>query len=171
MIFLSIGSNLSSKFGDRFDNIKNAIKFLAEEKIFIVKESSFYESQSYPNANNPKFINVALEVKYDSSPDSLLEKINYIEKKMERIRSFKKEPRICDIDINDFKKITIKTTKVTLPHAKAHLRNFVLLPLSQICPDWIHPVKNIQIDILIENLPKKSRNEITRLKESAILDA
>ena len=62
MIFLGIGSNLSSSFGDRFKNIDLAISFLEEKKIKLFKKSSFYETFSYPNKNDPKFINIVISV-------------------------------------------------------------------------------------------------------------
>jgi len=170
MIFLSIGSNLSSKFGNRFDNINNAIKFLISNEVLPIKISNFFETPSYPNKKNPKFINVALEVKFNQSPTLLLKKITYVEKKMQRLRAKRNEPRTCDIDIIDFKKMKIDSAKIILPHPRAHSRNFVLYPMYEICPNWIHPLNNKKIDILIKNLTQTSRNEITRLGKSAILD-
>ena len=168
MIYLNIGSNLVSEYGDRFDNINKAIKYLKIEKIKILKTSSFFETPSYPTKNYPKFINMAVEVKFSFNPMALLKKISIIEKKMGRKRKVRNEPRVCDIDIIDFKKMKKKTQKLILPHPRAHNRNFVLLPLKQISPNWIHPIFNKKIDVLINNLSVKSRNEITRLKERAI---
>ena len=62
MIYLGIGSNLNSTFGNRFKNIELAINFLKENKIKILKKSSFYETQSYPNKKEPKFINVVISI-------------------------------------------------------------------------------------------------------------
>ena len=62
MIFLGIGSNLSSSFGDRFKNIDLAVSFLKEKKINLIRKSSFYETFSYPDKKNPKFINIVVAV-------------------------------------------------------------------------------------------------------------
>ena len=62
MIFLGIGSNLNSKFGDRFKNINLSIKLLNLYKINVLKQSSFYETPSYPDETNPKFINIVVMV-------------------------------------------------------------------------------------------------------------
>ena len=59
MIYLGLGSNLSSKYGDRFENINLAISSIEEYGIKVIKKSSFYETPSYPNKKNPKFINVS----------------------------------------------------------------------------------------------------------------
>ena len=64
MIFLGIGSNLQSSFGNRFKNINLAISLIEKNNIKVIKKSSFYESTSFPNKKDPKFINIVIEVKY-----------------------------------------------------------------------------------------------------------
>ena len=170
MIFLSIGSNLSSPFGDRFENINKCISLLLSNKVKPLQVSNFYESISYPDKKNPKFINIILIVKFNGTPNSLLGIISFIEKKMGRIRTKKNEPRIIDIDIIDYDKIIMNTEKITLPHPNLVKRNFVLLPLREICSDWKHPITNKKIDFYIKKLNFNSSNEITRIDESAILE-
>ena len=169
MIFLSIGSNLNSIFGDRFANIRKTIQLLKLENIIPLKCSNYFETPSYPNKKYPKFINVVLSVTFDDTPESMIKKISLIEKNMGRLKTLKNAPRICDIDIIDFNRMQITTKSTTLPHPRAHYRNFVLMPLAQINARWRHPISNKKIDILIKNLPIQSRNEIIRLTESAIL--
>ncbi|MFL2888416.1 MAG: 2-amino-4-hydroxy-6-hydroxymethyldihydropteridine diphosphokinase [Pelagibacterales bacterium MED-G40] len=171
MIYLSIGSNLNSKFGNRLDNITKAVSLLKDKKIKIKKISNFFESPSYPNKKNPKFINIAIEIEYSLSPKKLLKEIFLIERKMERKRNLKNAPRTCDIDIIDFKGKISNNKNLTIPHPKAHLRNFVLYPLKDINSNWKHPITNKRIDILIKKLNFEKRNEITRMKESVIIDS
>ena len=169
MIFLGVGSNLESKFGNRFSNINKTIEFFSYESIKIKKISNFYETPSYPNKNNPKFINIVIEVDFKFNPKDLLKKILIIEKKMERTRAVKNQPRTCDVDIIDFNGKVLNEKNIILPHPKAHERNFVLFPLKEICPMWIHPIMNKKVDVLIKKLSLKTRNEITRIEESVIL--
>ena len=68
MIILSLGSNLPSHFGNRFDNLKFAMSFLESYGILIDKKSSFYETPSYPDKNNPKFVNIVISVKTNLLP-------------------------------------------------------------------------------------------------------
>jgi len=164
MIFLNIGSNLDSKKGDRFFNLKKTLELIILEKIEIIKKSSVYETPSYPNKKNPKFLNIGLLIKCNFSPEILIKKFNKIEKKLQRTRDKKNQPRTCDIDLIDYEGKILNTKKLTIPHPKAHLRNFVLFPLKEICPTWIHPMLNKKIDLLIEKLSFKLRNEITRIK-------
>ena len=170
MIYLSIGSNLNSKFGDRFENIRRSLKLLENKKLKILKVSKFYETPSYPNKKLPKFINIAVKIDFLGSPIELLKLMNLVEKKMDRVVTLNNEPRTLDIDIIDFKSTIINTKSLTLPHPRTHERNFVLMPLYEICPDWKHPVNNLKIDVLIKNLTPTKRNEITRIKESVILE-
>ena len=170
MIFLGIGSNLSSRFGDRFKNIDLAVSTFNGYGIQIKKRSGYYESLSYPNKENPKFINIVIEVETHLSPEDLASVLIFIEKKLDRRRTKKNEPRTCDIDIIDYNNKIInfkyKDLDFTVPHKKLIYRNFVLFPLQEISPDWTHPKTNELISILIEKLPKDDKNSILKIKES-----
>ena len=86
LVFSGIGSNLNSIFGDRIKNIDLAINYIEKYKIKILKKSSFYETPSYPNKKNPKFINVVISVSTNLSPSNLMNKFLKIEEKIERKR-------------------------------------------------------------------------------------
>ena len=166
MIHLNIGSNLDSSHGSRFNNITIAINLLIEAKIKIKKISNFYETPSYPNQNFPKFLNVGLIVNYKNNYFDLFKKIKFIEKKLGRIRAKKNDPRVIDIDIIDFKNEIKNSKELILPHPKCHLRNFVLFPILQLDPNWVHPIYKKNAKYLINNLSQKSRIEITRLQKN-----
>ena len=166
MIFLGIGSNLSSSFGDRFKNIDLAISFLETYKINIIKKSSFYETFSYPNKSNPKFINSVIVVETKLPPVDLMSVLIFVEEKLERKRSKKNDPRTCDLDIIDYNyqimNFKYGDLELTLPHKEMINRNFVLYPLREIYPNWTHPLTKKNINVLIKDL-KTSNNEITKL--------
>ena len=166
MILINIGSNLRSTKGNRLFNLKRTLELIKLEKIKIVKVSSVYETPSYPNKNDPKFLNLGIEIKCNLSPESLIKKFNKIEKKLQRTRDKKNEPRTCDIDLIDYKGEILNSKDIIIPHPKAHLRSFVLFPIKEIFPMWIHPVLNKRLDFLIKKLSFKLRNEITKIKES-----
>ena len=165
MIHLNIGSNLESKFGNRFDNISIAINLLIKSKIKINKVSNYYETPSYPNKKLPLFVNVGVLANYDFDEKKLLNEISKIEKKIGRIRKKKNDPRVCDIDVIDFKGLIINKDFIKIPHPKCHLRNFVLYPILQIDSKWIHPILKRNVKFLINKLDQKSRIEITRLNK------
>ena len=170
MIILSLGSNLPSKYGDRFDNLKLAMSFLEELGIIIDKRSSFYETLSHPNKNNPKFINMVISIKTNLSPTELISKLIHVEEKFDRKRDKKNEPRTCDIDIIDYNSkilnLKFENLDLTIPHKEMRLRNFVLFPLQEILPNWKHPKTKEFIKILIQRLPKLDRNSILKIKKN-----
>ena len=172
MIFLGLGSNLQSDFGDRYQNIDLAINYLKENNINLLQKSSFYESVSYPNKNDPKFINVVISVETSLNSGDLMSRLLFVEEKLGRKRFKKNDPRTCDIDIIDFHgkiiNIKINNFELSIPHKKMTERNFVLYPLKEICPNWKHPKTKDSIDILIKNL-KTSNNEITKLNQNDII--
>ncbi len=166
MIHLNIGSNLNSKFGDRFNNITLAVNLLLESKFYIKKLSNFYETPSYPNKSFPKYLNIGVLGTFKESAEDLFKIIYLIEKKIGRTKSNKNDPRVCDIDIIDFYGNHINIKDLTIPHIKCHKRNFVLYPINQIDPEWKHPLIKKNVNYLINNLDFKSRIEITRLNKN-----
>ena len=170
MIYLNIGSNLPSKEGGRENNILKAISCLKKLNLNLLEISSFYQTPSYPNNLDPKFINLCVKLESNLKSSELLNEIKKIEKKLGRTRIKKNEPRTCDIDIIDFNGKIIKNDELETPHPRLHLRNFVIYPLKEIEPNWLHPVFDKKIDSFFQELDKKSHNEITRLGKSDILN-
>jgi len=170
MLLLGIGSNLSSTFGDRFKNIDLAISHLESQNIKLLKKSSYYESLSYPNKENPKFINVVISVLTNLKAPDLASVLINIEENLERKRKNKNDPRTCDIDIIDFNGEIInfkyKNLKFIVPHENLSHRNFVLIPLKEILPKWIHPKTGDSIDSLIDKLSYEEKNSILKIKKS-----
>jgi len=170
MIILGLGSNLSSSFGDRFNNINLAMAYLVSYDIKILKKSSFYETLSYPNQKNPKFINIVILVKTHLSPVDLMSVLIFIEEKLERKRAKKNDPRTCDIDIIDYNSQIVdfkyKNLNLTIPHEKVVYRNFVLIPLHEILPEWQHPETKDSIDVLINKLSNEDKNSILKINKS-----
>tara|TARA_Y100000590_G_scaffold138641_1_gene158736 strand:- start:9380 stop:9892 length:513 start_codon:yes stop_codon:yes gene_type:complete len=169
MILLGLGSNLQSRYGNRFDNIDLAISSLSGYGLKIIKQSSYYESPSYPNKENPKFINVVVLAETDLPPTDLASVLIFVEEKLERKRSKKNDPRTCDIDIIDYKSqiLNFKYQKheFTVPHEKIVNRNFVLFPIEEIIPTWIHPKTKEPINVLIEKLSNEDKNSILKVKK------
>ena len=170
MIILSLGSNLSSTFGDRINNLKYAMLLLEQSGILIDKKSSFYETPSYPDKTNPKFINIVISVKTNLSIVDLMSVLIFIEKKLERRRNKKNDPRTCDIDIIDYNNEVLdfkyKKLDMVVPHKELTARNFVLFPLQEILPNWKHPKTKEIVDALIQKLPPEERKSILKIKKN-----
>ena len=170
MILLGLGSNLSSSFGDRFKNIDLAISYLKRYEIRLIKKSSYYETPSYPNKENPKFINVIIGVKTHLNPTDLASVLIFIEEMLERKREKKNDPRTCDIDIIDYNNQIInfkyKNLNFTVPHKDLIHRNFVLFPLQEISSEWKHPKTKDHISVLIDRLSNEDKKSILKIKKS-----
>ena len=158
IIYLSIGSNL----GNRFLNIEKAKSLLSEERIKIIKSSSYYETLSWPNPKNPRFYNIVLKIMTILTDIKLLKICKQIEKSLGRKKTERNSPRECDIDIIDYNKET-KKTNIYLPHPRMHIRNFVLIPLYEIDKNWIHPITKQHIKSLIFSLSSRDISSIKQI--------
>ena len=156
MVYIGIGSNL----GNRIINIEKAKYYLKLSGINILKSSGYYESLSWPDPSEPKFINIVVQSNTKISPKKFLEISRFIEKKLGRKKTVKNSPRTCDIDLISYRNKII-SNKIIIPHDKMTKRNFVLIPLFEIAPNFIHPKTNESIEKLIFSLPI---NDITSIK-------
>ena len=170
MIILGIGSNLSSKYGDRFKNIELSILQLQSYGIKIIKKSSFYETPSYPDNKKPKFINMVTMIETYLPPVDLMSILVFIEEKLERKRNLKNDPRTCDMDIIDYngqiENLNYGSLNLHLPHKDLISRNFVLIPLIEICPNWIHPKTKENIETLVGKLSIEKKKSILKIKRN-----
>ena len=157
-IYLGIGSNL----GNRKKNIIKAKFELNQKGIRILSSSCFYESVSWPNPRDPKFLNVVISVLTNLKPKELLYACKEIEIYLGRKKSKKNAPRICDIDILDYHNKTF-VSEITLPHPRMHSRNFVLFPLFELDKDWKHPVSKHHIKKLISFLSNRDIRSIKQI--------
>ena len=160
-VYLGIGSNL----GNKKLNIEKAKTRLELHKIKILKCSNSYETDSWPNPTNPKFINVVVEIKTIIDPVNLLKICKSIEVDLGRKKTKKNDPRICDIDIIDYNHQILKenTQGLILPHYAMHNRSFVLLPLFELNPSWKHPITKINIIKLMNSLPIQDLRSIKQI--------
>ena len=159
--YLAIGSNL----GNKIENIERAKFELQYNKIRIIKSSSNFESESWPNKSYPKYINIVIEIKTNFTPLELLKVCNLIETKLGRKRYLKNAPRSCDIDIVDYEQniLSLNSGNLILPHPRMSKRNFVLLPLFEINKSWKHPKSKVNIVNLINSLPVKDLRSIKQI--------
>ena len=104
MIYLAVGSNL----GNRKKNIERAKYRMIQNEIFIIQSSNYYESLSWPDIKNPKFLNIDLKIKTNLTPLNLIRKCKEIEKSLGRKKAPKNSPRVCDIDIIDYNRKLIE---------------------------------------------------------------
>ncbi|MEZ0536521.1 2-amino-4-hydroxy-6-hydroxymethyldihydropteridine diphosphokinase [Caldicellulosiruptoraceae bacterium PP1] len=149
-VFLGLGSNI----GNREENINSAIKKLSKE-IKIINISKFIETEPYGYTNQPKFINCALEGETNLTPYELLDFCLNIEKEMGRVREIRWGPRNIDIDILFYGSLIINSNILTIPHPEIEKRLFVLKPLNEIAPDFVHPIFKKSVNIMLSELLSK----------------
>jgi len=163
--YLSLGTNM----GNRLDNLRQAIALLSERKILkILKISSIYETEPMYFKKQSEFYNLVLlaELRPNLSPFVLLGYIKDIEYEMGRQSgSFKNSPRIIDIDLLDIEDTIIDSDILKLPHPGMKERNFVLVPLSEISPEYIVD------DTLIKDYIKKCnfQESVVKIKENILI--
>ncbi len=136
-IFLGLGSNL----GQRKENIKKAIKLLAQN-INNIKVASFFVSKPVGITDQPHFVNTALIGFTDLSVTDLLKFVKSVEKAVGRKERYRWGPREIDIDILFYGNLVLETENLIVPHPRLHERDFVLKPLLELEPEFVHPVFN-----------------------------
>jgi 2-amino-4-hydroxy-6-hydroxymethyldihydropteridine diphosphokinase len=135
-IYLGIGSNL----GDRLENFQLAIQLLATQKIYVLRTASIYESKPVGFESDDLFYNTVFEIETKLNPFELLEKTQWIEKKMGRIKNSGQgySSRIIDIDILLFRDEVINTSNLQIPHLRISERKFVKTPLNELTNSNLH---------------------------------
>jgi len=136
--YLSLGSNL----GDREAFLNEALHRLEAEGVCVVRRSSIHETEPQDFRDQPWFLNMAVKVETDLTPQELLAAIQKIESEMGRQRIIPKGPRTIDLDILFYENLILKTPELEIPHPRLTQRLFVLDPLSEIAPNFRHPVTN-----------------------------
>lgn len=146
--FIAFGSNR----GNREENIDRALTLL-KKRCTIIKKSSVHETTPVGYTDQRNFLNGVLMVETALSPEELLHFLQKIEKMLGRIRRIKNGPRTIDLDILFYNDVIIDTEDLTVPHPRIHKRLFVLEPLSEIAPGFVHPV--------LEKTIRELRNELS----------
>ena len=152
MILIALGSNLKSEaYGDPLKNCQKAIEFL-KKKFELKKISKFYETEPIPKSNQEMYVNGVVSVKTNLEPEKILDELMNIEKIFKRIRHFKNESRVIDLDLLCSNGIILKDKHLQLPHPRMHLRRFVMQPLCDINKDWEHPLLKEKAKNILKNL-------------------
>ncbi|MBK9107888.1 MAG: 2-amino-4-hydroxy-6-hydroxymethyldihydropteridine diphosphokinase [Saprospiraceae bacterium] len=141
---LGLGSNQ----GNRIESLKKAVHLLNEKGIIHQTHSSYYETEPWGNHQQPDFINAVIVATTHLDPQQILKEINEIELSMGRTRNIHYGPRTIDIDILFYNQLIIETKLLTIPHPQIQKRKFVLYPLQELIPSYIHPVLQTSIEQL-----------------------
>ena len=138
---LSIGSNLE----DRSLNLRTAYQLIEEKVGPISRKSSVYESEAWGEENQPCFLNQIILAQTDLDPFQLLDALKSIEVEMGRKKNTRWASRNIDLDILFYEDQVIRTKELIIPHKEIQNRNFILVPLVEVLPEFIHPVSKKSI--------------------------
>ncbi|MCX8514144.1 MAG: 2-amino-4-hydroxy-6-hydroxymethyldihydropteridine diphosphokinase [Pseudomonadota bacterium] len=158
-VALALGSN--SGFLPQ-QQLITAIEMLGEV-MSKIKIGGFYETLPVGYTEQDNFINTAISGYTDLKPEQLLSKIKSIEKLMGKTEIIINGPRVIDIDLILFSNLTYVHNFLAVPHKEAHNRDFVLKPLADIVPDWVHPDLNKTIKQLLDELPQNNSSILKKI--------
>jgi 2-amino-4-hydroxy-6-hydroxymethyldihydropteridine diphosphokinase len=172
MIIISLGSNVTSRWGDSPTTILRACEELNSASISIIRLSALYRTSPYGIVDQPAFINAAAVLDSALSPRALLSLLKKIEAKAGRRSSLRWGPRQLDLDIIDYKaqvfswhkrshhRLGYTSHTLILPHPEVQSRIFVLRPLQDIAPTWHHPVTGASVSQLLAKLHFRNEGKI-----------
>jgi 2-amino-4-hydroxy-6-hydroxymethyldihydropteridine diphosphokinase len=146
-IYLSTGSNL----GNREQNLASALAALSDF-LTVTAVSSLYETEPWGYADQPAFLNQVIAGTTPLDPPSIHALIKRIETGQGRTPTFRYGPRLIDIDILAIGRLVLETPELVLPHPRLQERAFVLVPLAEIAPGWVHPVLHLDAKSLLEKV-------------------
>ena len=134
-IYLGLGTNL----GDRVANLQAALAGLARE-MAVTAVSPIYQTPPWGVTDQPDFLNLCLVAQTDLSPTELLTFVKSLEVEIGREPAKRWGPRLIDIDLLFYANQIIETETLIMPHPQIAERAFVLRPLADVAPDFVHPV-------------------------------
>jgi 2-amino-4-hydroxy-6-hydroxymethyldihydropteridine diphosphokinase len=179
-ILLALGSNVSNDLQDSYDLVKKSISELCKKTIKKINISNFYQTPAFPIGAGPDFINCVISAYTELDSLALLEELHWIEAKFGRKRLKRWGQRTLDIDLLDYdfnikpnityvqewlnmplgQQLKQFPNQLILPHPRLQERAFVLIPMVDVAPDWMHPILGKTTLEMRDALSLKTLNEI-----------
>ncbi|SHI48620.1 2-amino-4-hydroxy-6-hydroxymethyldihydropteridinediphosphokinase [Shimia gijangensis] len=180
---LALGANLPSQVGKPENTLKAALKVLNSGQIRVTQVSRFFATPCFPEGAGPDFVNAAAVVVSDLPAEAVLNQLHQVEAVFGRERQSRWAGRTLDIDLlaaNDavlpdpktfarWRDLDLETQKteapqeLVLPHPRLQDRAFVLVPLMDVAPDWVHPVSGLSVAQMLSNLPEAEVKAVVSL--------
>ncbi len=181
--YLTLGSNATSPVGKPADALKFALEAMLTDSVKVIQTSPFYITSAFPKGSGPDFVNAAAEIETSLSPHDLLAFLHEIETSAGRERLKRWAQRSLDLDLISYANAVLPNVKVhedwvnlpfedqltkapdelILPHPRVQDRAFMMVPLRDVAPDWVHPNTGENVNDLIAKLPSQDVADLRKL--------
>ncbi len=151
-IIIGLGANLPSRFGPPEATLTAALAAVELKGLRVVRQSRFWRTAPVPVSDQPWFVNAVAVIETALAPAEVLARLHAIEREFGRVRGALNEARLLDLDLIAYGRM-VETGDLTLPHPRLTSRAFVLLPLAEVAPNWVHPVTGARLSDLVAALP------------------
>ena len=157
LILIGLGGNLTSQYGSPRETQRAALQYLEERGGKLLACSRFWRTRPVPISDQPWFVNAVAALATDLEPAALLAVLHEIEAEFGRVRTVANAARPLDLDLLAYGRRCV-TDGLIVPHPRLHERAFVLCPLADIAPDWVHPISGQTVRAMIAALPDAERS-------------
>lgn len=181
---VALGGNATSSSGSPEFTLRDVKRAISCESVKVLAESRFFRSPAFPAGSGPDYVNAAVTVETNLSADALLEHLHRVEADFDRVRQKRWAARTLDLDLLDYggaispdqgvvehwinlpleRQMTEAPEQLILPHPRIQDRAFVLIPLADIAPDWVHPLTGKSLRVLLSDLPEDEKGAISPLE-------
>jgi 2-amino-4-hydroxy-6-hydroxymethyldihydropteridine diphosphokinase len=139
-VLIALGSNLGGEFGSSKALLASALEGFPALGLNVVQCSSWWRSASWPDPSHPDYLNGVVLVETALSPEEVLQALQALEARFGRDRRARNAPRTLDLDLIAHGRMVMSRDDLIVPHPRAAERLFVMGPLAEIAPDWVHPL-------------------------------
>ena len=154
MIIIALGANLPSEYGTPEETLYKSVETIQARGIDVLVRASVWLTAPVPVSEQPWYRNAVISVRSDMDAPDLMLVLHEIEEEFGRVRGEPNAPRVLDLDLIAYHNEIIEEEGLIVPHPRMYQRAFVLMPLAEIAPDWVHPVLHAHLGTLIAEIPE-----------------